>query len=59
MYTSYIGSKFLDLYNRRTGNHYRAEEFFDKEMFPLFFDNTRHLMHVSNSPFSRAFRKKN
>jgi len=51
MYTSYIGLKFLNLYNHRTGNSYSAAEFFDKEMFPLFFDDTRHLMHVSNSPF--------
>lgn len=54
MYTSYIGLKFLDQYNRRTGNRYTAEEFFDKEMYPLFFDDDRHLMHVSNSPFFQS-----
>jgi hypothetical protein len=54
MYTSYIGFKFLELYNRKTKNHYTAEEFFDKEMFPLFFENDRHLMHVSNSPFFQS-----
>lgn len=51
MYTSYIGQKFLEVYNRRTNNAYTAADFFDKIMFPLFFDNARHLMHVSNSPF--------
>jgi hypothetical protein len=54
MYTSYIGFKFLDIYNHKTGNQYSAEEFFDKEMFPLFFDDERHLMHVSNSPFFQS-----
>jgi hypothetical protein len=54
MYTSYIGLKFLDHYNRRTGNNYTAEAFFDKEMYPLFFDDERHLMHVSNSPFFQS-----
>src|SRR5262245_61874920 len=54
MYTSYIGFRFLDLYNRKTANTYTAEEFFDKEMFPLFFDDARHLMHVSNSPFFQS-----
>src|ERR1044072_3078836 len=54
MYTSYIGFKFLDLYNRKTGNHYSSEDFFDKEMFPLFYNNKRHLMHVSNSPFFQS-----
>lgn len=54
MYTSYIGLKFLDLYNNKTGNCYTAEEFFNKEMYPLFFDDDRHLMHVSNSPFFQS-----
>jgi hypothetical protein len=54
MYTSYIGFKFLEIYNSKTGNHYSAAEFFDKEMFPLFFDDERHLMHVSNSPFFQS-----
>jgi hypothetical protein len=54
MYTSYIGLKFLDIYNAKTGYMYSAEEFFDKEMFPLLFDNERHLMHVSNSPFFQS-----
>jgi hypothetical protein len=51
MYTSYIGQKFLEIYNQRTNSSYSAQEFFDKIMFPLFFDHSRHLMHVSNSPF--------
>jgi len=51
MYTSYIGQKFLDIYNRRTDNSYSAAEFFGRVIFPLFFDDVRHLMHVSNSPF--------
>lgn len=51
MYTSYIGKKFLRLYNERCGKTITAEEFFDKEFFPLFFNDERHLMHVSNSPF--------
>ena len=54
MYTSYIGFKFLEIYNRQTKSHYTAEEFFDKEMYPLFFENERHLMHVSNSPFFQS-----
>lgn len=51
MYTSYIGLKFLELYNRKTGNSYSAAEFFDKMLFPLFFDDTRHLMTVHGSAF--------
>lgn len=51
MYTSYIGLKFLAIYNKREGKNLTAHDFFDSEVFPLFFENERHLMHVSNSPF--------
>jgi hypothetical protein len=51
MYTSYIGQKFLQIFNQRTNNNYSGAEFFDRVMFPLFFNDIRHLMHVSNSPF--------
>lgn len=51
MYTSYIGKKFLDAWNEREGKSLTAREFFDNMLFPLFFDDERHLLHVSNSPF--------
>jgi len=51
MYTSYIGKKFLKLYNEKTNQKFSARQFFDDVFFPLFFDNEKHLMHVSNSPF--------
>lgn len=51
MYTSHIGNKFLDLYNRKTESNYKAETFFDKVFFDLFFNGEQHLMHVGNSPF--------
>ncbi|MEN6510525.1 MAG: hypothetical protein ABFD00_01660 [Chloroherpetonaceae bacterium] len=51
MYTSYIGKKFLNYYNKKENTNLQAREFFDTVLFPLFFDNEKHLMHVSNSPF--------
>lgn len=54
MYTSHIGLKFLDLYNRKSGTQHSAASFFDQVMFPVFFDHRRHLMHVSNSPFFQS-----
>ena len=53
MYTSFIGKKFLTLYKEiyQKPDNYSAQQFFDEVMFPLFFDNEQHLMHVSNSPF--------
>jgi hypothetical protein len=53
MYTSYIGKKFLDIFKKRKSLSvdYTAQQFFEEEFFPLFFDNEQHLMHVGNSPF--------
>ncbi len=51
MYTSYIGKKFLKLYNEKEQVNLSAKEFFDEIFFPLFFDSEQHLMHVGNSPF--------
>ncbi|MBX3042527.1 MAG: hypothetical protein KIT33_00370 [Candidatus Kapabacteria bacterium] len=53
MYTSYIGKKFLEYYKEEYSKpqNYSAEQFFDEVMFPIFFDDERHLMHVGNSPF--------
>lgn len=54
MYTSFIGLKFLALWNQRMGKSLTAREFFDEVMFPIFFDDERHLMHVANSPFFQS-----
>ncbi len=53
MYTSYIGQKFLKIYRQRNNlsEDYTAYQFFTEEMFPLFFNDDMHLMHVGNSPF--------
>lgn len=51
MYTSYIGKKFLRLYNERNNTSHTAEQFFDEIFFGLFFKDNSHLMHVGNSPF--------
>jgi len=51
MYTSYIGKKFLKIYNEKEGKNFSAEEFFDQIFTRLFFTDKAHLMHVGNSPF--------
>lgn len=51
MYTSYIGRKFLKLYNDRKNTTYTSEQFFEQVFFGLFFTDESHLMHVGNSPF--------
>lgn len=51
MYTSFIGKKFLDAWNVREDSNLTARQFFDEVMFPVFFNEEKHLLHVSNSPF--------
>jgi len=60
MYTSYIGNKFLAIYRQKKNlpDNYTARQFFDEVLFPLFFDDTEHLMHVGNSPFFQRPTKK-
>lgn len=43
----------MQLYKKRKQmpESYTARQFFDEVMFPLFFDDDEHLMHVGNSPF--------
>lgn len=54
MYTSYIGKKFLILYNERERTNFSAELFFKKIQFPVFFDSDKHLMHVHGSTFFQS-----
>ncbi|MCS6930047.1 MAG: hypothetical protein NZM43_11225 [Saprospiraceae bacterium] len=58
MYTSFIGKKFLALWNERMGKNLTAREFFDEVMFPVFFNDERHFLHVHNSPFFQRPSKK-
>lgn len=57
MYTSYIGRRLLDLYNQRTGQEITAREFFDAQLFPLFYEHTKYLQWVPNSPFAQDLGK--
>ncbi len=54
MYTSYIGKKFLKLYNEREGTNLSPEQFFREIQFPVFFDSDKHLMHVHGSTFFQS-----
>lgn len=51
MYTSFIGKKFIALYNQQEGKDLTAKDFFENVFFELFFEDESHLMHVGNSPF--------
>lgn len=57
MYTSYIGKKFLKLYNERNDTDLTPKEFFNIIQFPIFFDDPKHLMHVHGSTFFQKIGK--
>jgi hypothetical protein len=59
MYTSYIGKKFLDMYRSKNGltKEFTALQFFDEILFPIFFNDRRHLMHVHGSSFFQPLGK--
>ena len=59
MYTSYIGKKFLKIYKEKEkkADNYSAKEFFDEVLFPIFFDDEKHLMHVHGSTFFQTVGK--
>ncbi len=54
MYTSYIGQRLLALYNQRRNRTLTARQFFEQEMYPLFFEPAKYLQWVPNSPFAQA-----
>jgi hypothetical protein len=54
MYTSYIGKKFLKLYNEREGTNLSAEDFFNNVVYPLFFNDDKHFINVANSSFFQS-----
>ena len=54
MYTSFIGQRLLALYNQRTGSSLTARQFFEQQQYPLFFEPTKYLQWVPNSPFAQA-----
>jgi len=58
MYTSYIGKKFLKLYNEREGTKLSAEDFFNNVVYPLFFNNDKHFINVANSSFFQSVPQK-
>ena len=51
MITSTIGRIFLDAYNEKNGTSYDAKKFFVDVYYPLFFDSSKYLQWVQNSPF--------
>ena len=58
MYISYIGRRFLALWNARTGRDLSARQFFDEELHPVFFAHDKYLQWVPNSPFAQKVAQK-
>lgn len=51
MYTSHIGQRFVALYNKKRNTQYTAKTFFNEILYPIFLDDEKLLVYVTNSPF--------
>lgn len=51
MITSVIGKTFLKAFNEKEQSNLSAREFFDTIYFKLFFDHSKYMQWVTNSPF--------
>lgn len=51
MITTLVGKTFLKAYNQKYNKDYSAKEFFEKEYFELFFNHSKYMQWVTNSPF--------
>lgn len=57
MIASSIGKKFLRNYNAQNGTSYSAKDFFVQIYFPLFYDHSKYMQWVTNSPFVQGIKK--
>lgn len=57
MVTTNIGRIFLDAYNEKYKTEYTPKTFFDEVFFPLFFDSSKYLQWIQNSPLTQGLRK--
>lgn len=51
MITAVVGRTFLNAFNDRYGIAYSPKEFFEKEYWQLFYNHSKYLQWVTNSPF--------
>lgn len=58
MITAVVGRTFLQAYNEKYGKAYSPKEFFDIVYWNLFFNDSKFLMAVTNSPFDQGYKQK-
>jgi len=58
MYTSVIGQRFLEIYNKNRKKKLTAQEYFEKEYFPLFYDHSKYLQSPMNTPLFQVIAQK-
>lgn len=58
MYTSVIGQRFLDIYNKERKKKLSAQEYFEREYFPLFYDHSQYLQSPANTPLFQVIAQK-
>ncbi len=51
MIAATIGKTFLKIFNEKTGKNYSAKGFFEEEYFKYFYNHSKYMQWVTNSPF--------
>lgn len=51
MITSLVGKTFLKAYNEKYNTSYSARDFFEKKYFEIFFNHSKYMQWITNSPF--------
>ncbi|MEE9364103.1 MAG: hypothetical protein V3U92_16005 [Cellulophaga sp.] len=57
MITTVVGKTLLEAYNAKYNKNFSAKEFFEKEFWEVFYNHSKYLQSVSNSPFVQGLRK--
>lgn len=57
MYTSVIGQRFLEIYNKGKNKKVTVKELFEKEVFKYFYNDKKYFKWVVNSPFVQQLSK--
>lgn len=58
MYTSYIGKRFVEIYNRKMKTDHTPESFFDTVYYDLFYDSDKFLFSPGNTPIFQLMASK-
>ena len=58
MITATIGRTFLNVYKEKHKKELTAKQFFEEEYWPIFYDSSKYMQWINNSPFDQISKRK-